>query len=160
MNTKANSIQIKSLIIIVLVFILSIINFTYLVVEHLYTSESLNGINSRIDYLYKKSEIVYPDVIKPQEYAKYRLQCFDSVLKISFIVESNGQNVIAVKDGNILWNTNPIKGLSIYRERYPVITYLNVNNTIKSEYIDVSWSNSRFGKLNKITGEFVFEGQD
>jgi hypothetical protein len=93
--------------------------------------------------------------------------CADSVTDNStstkFYLDSARINVYAFKKDKLIWKTNPRKDghLENYREDNPVIYYIGLQKRRgENELLRIAYTNSQFGNLDKVTGEFMFQGQD
>ena len=69
------------------------------------------------------------------------------------------------KTGNNIWKTDPWKdnNLMEYRVKRPTIRYFEFKRdkwTGNIEVIGIGYDNSQFGYLDKLTGQFTFQGQD
>jgi len=70
------------------------------------------------------------------------------------------------KNGKLLWKTDPAidNKLPKYRQDRPTVVYFAFGDDdrtkSKKKVIWLSYSNSKFGYLDKTTGKFTFEGQD
>ncbi|MES2616692.1 MAG: hypothetical protein V4613_02375 [Bacteroidota bacterium] len=90
----------------------------------------------------------------------------DSTTGVKFIIDTARIYITAIDtNGNQLWKTDPVVDAKIeaYRVQRPVIVYFvfetdsyNKNKQI----IAITYNNSQFGYINKLTGKFDFLGQD
>jgi hypothetical protein len=93
----------------------------------------------------------------------------DSVTKTKFILDSAQITITAIDtNGKQLWQTDPWKDnkLKVYRIDRPIIVHFNLgkagwnSSDPKKEVIWIGYNNTQFGTLDKLTGKFIFLGQD
>jgi hypothetical protein len=103
----------------------------------------------------------------PQHYSSpYKDTLIDSSSGERFYLDTSLIYVSAFdKSGNLIWKTDPWKdnNLGEYRVKRPKIRYFGFERdkrTDNIEVIGISYNNSQFGYLDKLTGKFTFLGQD
>jgi hypothetical protein len=90
----------------------------------------------------------------------------DTINETNFILDSTQIYVTAIdKNGNQLWQTDPWKDNNLieYRVERPIIVrfyFVNNERTNNKEVIWIVYNNTQFGIIDKITGGFIFYGQD
>jgi hypothetical protein len=83
-----------------------------------------------------------------------------------FIIDKQRIFITAIgKNGKLLWKTDPAidNKLEKYRTDRPTIVYFSFGDDRtkrKKEVIWLSYSNTQFGYLDKVSGKFTFYGQD
>jgi hypothetical protein len=96
----------------------------------------------------------------------YKDTLIDKEIGLTFYLDTLMINVYAFDNkGVLIWKTDPWKdnNLMEYRVKRPIIQFFHFENnrfTDNKEVIGIGYNNSQFGYLNKLTGEFIFEGQD
>ncbi len=136
--------------------------------------DSINFDSLRVEIEKKWSKKFYNEMY-PDYSGTYDYVINDEKTNLTFKVDSVEIRVSAInKKGKVVWETDPWKDnkLPIYRHNRPVIRgfglvtidteYLNVDEKWAKgkEVIFINYSNSQFGYLDKMTGEFLFAGQD
>jgi hypothetical protein len=101
----------------------------------------------------------------------------DITSETKFILDFTQIYVTAIdKDGNQLWRTDPWKdnNLMEYRVKRPIIVFFHFTTMeekmvlnaprlmpfLNKEVIWIIYNNTQFGIIDKLTGEFIFFGQD
>lgn len=101
-----------------------------------------------------------------EDTSPYKDTLIDKSSGIKFYLDTLSINIYAFdKEDKLLWKTDPWKDnkLMEYRVKRPKIVYFNfVKNEISNniEVIGIAYNNSQFGHLDKLTGKFIFGGQD
>ena len=96
----------------------------------------------------------------------YKDTLIDNSSGSRFYLDTALINVYAFdKTGNNIWKTDPWKdnNLMEYRVKRPTIRYFEFKRdklTGNIEVIGIGYDNSQFGYLDKLTGQFTFQGQD
>ena len=90
----------------------------------------------------------------------------DTISGIKFTLDSTQIYVTAIdKSGKQLWRTDPWKdnNLMEYRVKRPIIVKFGFANnqwTDNKEVIWITYNNTQFGIIDKLTGKFTWFGQD
>lgn len=90
----------------------------------------------------------------------------DNELKMKFILDSARINISALDfSGKLIWHTDPWADNKIeeYRVKRPIIVlYSFAKNkwTKEEERIWIRYNNTQFGTVDKLTGKFIWMGQD
>jgi hypothetical protein len=90
----------------------------------------------------------------------------DHDLKMTFILDSTRIYISALDHAdNLVWRTDPWTDnkLDEYRVRRPVIVFYQFRkneHTYGKEKIWITYSNTQFGTVDKLTGKFRWLGQD
>ena len=87
----------------------------------------------------------------------------DPVTEIKYVLDSDQIYITSYdKDDNQLWQTDPWKdnNLRQYRVERPIIVRFYFSTYRESEIIWITYNNTQFGIIDKLTGEFCYFGQD
>jgi len=112
---------------------------------------SFKSINSRMSSIESRTNrlisILNDSIYTPSN----QIAVLDTIDNISFVVESNLRNIVAIKSGKILWNVNPIRKYKDVAGMYSIVD--SISTEMSSDRIYVWWSNGLCATINKNTGE-------
>lgn len=151
-------------LILLLLVVISVL--TYVEIKTSIVTNALDSVDVKLDYVVKNTQAEYDSTSEYfKRFSNNNLTYYDSTYKIFIAVESNGRRIYGLQHGKIIWNVDPVKNMSIYREKYPVISCMGKardweDPSNSGKYISVSWTNSRFGTIDIMNGTFKLSGQD